>query len=90
MKDLRAKEQKRAWRGGARYALNRLPFLFMVIGMIVAYSTLSVFIIEPAVPSKFWRLCISLVWYFVFISIAMQMVIHYARPYWRERRESNT
>jgi uncharacterized membrane protein len=87
LKDLPAAEQKRAWRGGARYALNRLPFLFTVIVMIVAYSVLSVFVIEPAVPNKLWRFCISIAWYFVFISVAMRLMVHYARPYWRELRE---
>jgi hypothetical protein len=87
LNDLPAAEQKRAWRGGARYALNRLPFLFIALCMLAGMSLLQVYVIEPLVPNKLARFGVSLAVYFVFMSILMRMIIYYARPYWRQLRE---
>jgi cytochrome b subunit of formate dehydrogenase len=84
LKDLPAAERKRALRGGARYALNRLPFLFIVLCMIVGMSVFQVYVIYPLVPSELGRFAVLAAFFYVFSSIFIRIVIHYARPYWRQ------
>jgi hypothetical protein len=87
LKELPVAEQKRAWRGGARYALNRLPFLFFAFCLLAAMSVLQVCVVESLVPNKLSRFGVSFALYFVFLSILMRMLIYYARPYWGQLRE---
>jgi len=86
LNDLPAAERKRAWRGGARYALNRLPFLFLVLGIIVGTSVFQVYVVESLVPSELGRLGVLAALFYVSALILKQVVIHYARPYWRQLR----
>ena len=76
LRELPAGDRRRAWRGGARYALNRWPFLLLVVGLIVGASVLDVDVIGPLVPSKLM---------FVVLSIVNVLIVHYARRELRER-----
>lgn len=89
LNDLSVAEQKRAWRGGARYALNRLPFLFIALCMVAGMSVLQVYVTESLIPHRLLRIGVNFALYVIFMSILMRLAIHYARPYWRQLRERN-
>ena len=87
LRDLSPSAQRRAWRGGARYALNRWPFLLIALGLVIGLSILDVGLVEALVSSKLWRMCIWFVMMFVLLSAVNVLIAYFAKPYWRELRE---
>ena len=77
-------ELRRAWFSGVRYAMKRWQFLIVVIPMFAAVFVLNDRVIQPAVHSRLWRMCITMMIYYPVCLIMIALIIHCARPHWRQ------